>query len=207
MTPDVEVQPVAEEKRGGKMVWAAILATIVFIVVAVSFTGRFGGDPTISTSPLINKPAPTSPISLMDGSGEISVSDYAGDILVVNYWASWCIACRAEHPALLQGARDYKDLGVTFLAVNYQDTPNNAIGFLDELGWSEDTVYVVDEGSSTAFQWGVLGIPETFFVDRDGVIVGKVSGQITYGLLSRTLDQIILGNAVGEIKTGVVENR
>jgi len=145
----------------------------------------------------------------MDDSGEISLSDYAGDILVVNYWASWCLACREEHPALLQAATDYKDLGVTFIAVNYQDTYNNAIGFLDEMGWSDETVYVVDKGSNTAFEWGVLGIPETFFVNREGIIVGKISGATSYGLLSRTLDQIILGNAIGigEIKTGVVENR
>jgi len=211
MTHDTDMRPAADadDKRGGKMVWAAIAATVVFIGIAIAFTGRFGGDPTISTSPLINKPAPVSPISLMDGSGEVSVSDYAGDILVVNYWASWCLSCREEHPALLQAASDYKELGVTFIAVNYQDTPGNAIGFLDELGWSEDTVYVVDEGSATAFQWGVLGIPETFFVDRDGVIVGKVSGRVTYGLLSQTLDQIILGNALGvsEVKTGEIQNR
>ncbi len=189
------------------MVWAAILAAVVFIGIAIAFTGRFGGDPTISFSPLIGKPAPTSAIPLMDGSGEISISDYAGDILVVNYWASWCLACREEHPALLQAATDYQALGVTFIAVNYQDTYNNALGFLDEMGWSEETIYAVDEGSTTAFQWGVLGIPETFFVDREGIIVGKISGASTYGLLARTLDQIILGEPIGEVTTGVVENR
>ena len=79
--------------------------------------------------------------------------------------------------------------------------------FLSELGRSPSTVYTVDEGSRTAFEWGVLGLPETFFVDRDGVVVGKVSGPLTYGLLSRTIDQIILGEAVGDITTGEVENR
>jgi len=209
MTHETEThQPAdSDDKRGGKMVWAAIAAAVVFIIVGIVFTGRFGGDPTISASPLIGKQAPTDPISLMDGSGEISISDYAGDILVVNYWASWCLACREEHPDLLKAATDYKDLGVTFIGVNYQDSYSNAVGFLDEMGWSDETIYVVDEGSSTAFQWGVLGIPETFFVDRDGIIVGKVSGPSTYALLARTLDQIILGETIGDIKTGDVENR
>ncbi len=197
----------AADKRGGRMVWVAILAAVAFIAVGIVFTGRFGGDPSISTSPLIGKPAPTDPIMLFDGSGEMSITDYAGDILVVNFWASWCLACREEHPDLLQAAADYDDLGVTFIGVNYQDTYPNAVAFLDEMGWSDETVYVVDQGSTTAFQWGVLGIPETFFVDRDGIIVGKVSGPSSYALLSRTLDQIILGQTIGDIKTGEVENR
>ncbi len=207
--PNTEPQlpPDKEDERGGKMVWAAIAGAVIFIILGVVFTGRFGGDPSISSSPLIGKPAPTDPIALMDGSGQISIADYAGDILVVNYWASWCLSCREEHPDLLKAAADYKDLGVTFIGVNYQDTYPNAVAFLDEMGWSEETVYVVDEGSTTAFQWGVLGIPETFFVNREGIIVGKVSGPSTYALLSRTLDQIILGESIGDIKTGEVQNR
>jgi cytochrome c biogenesis protein CcmG/thiol:disulfide interchange protein DsbE len=204
---EAHTAPESEPKRGGKMVWAAILAAIVFMLLAIIFAGRFGGDPSISTSPLIGKPAPTAPVALLDGTGEVSLDDFPEDIIVVNYWASWCLSCRGEHPALLQAATDYEDRGVTFISINYQDTHPNAVGWLDELGWSEETVYVVDEGSATAFEWGVLGIPETFFVDRDGIVVGKVSGPVSYQLLARTLDQIILGESVGDITTGDVENR
>ena len=209
MEPQTETHaiPESEPKRGGKMVWAAIVAAIVFMLLAIIFAGRFGGDPSISTSPLIGKPAPTAAIALLDGTGEVSLKDFPGDIVVVNYWASWCLSCRGEHPALLQAATDYADRDVTLISVNYQDTHANAVGWLDELGWSPETVYVVDEGSTTAFAWGVLGIPETFFVDRDGIVVGKVSGPVSYALLARTLDQIIVGESVGDIKTGDVENR
>ena len=196
-----------EPRRGGKMVWGAIAAALAFMVLAIVFASRFGGDPTISSSPLIGKAAPTAPIALLDGSGEVSLTELSGDIVVVNYWASWCLACRDEHPALLQAAADYADRGVTFLSVNYQDTSARAVGFLDDLGWSEETIYVVDEGSTTAFAWGVLGIPETFFVDSEGIVVGKVSGPTSYALLARTLDQILVGDSVGDIKTGDVENR
>ena len=92
------------------------------------------------------------------------------------------------------------------MAVNYQDQPDRAAAFLRELGESPETIYAVDQGSATAFAWGVLGLPETFFVDREGVVVGKVSGPVSYGLLTRTIDQIILGEAVGEITTGEVQN-
>ncbi len=196
-----------ETQRGSRMVWAVIAAGLAFLVLAVVFAGRFGTDPGISSSPLIGQPAPNSEIALMDGSGSIEIEDYPDDIRVINYWASWCLGCRTEHEALLRAARDYSGYGVTFIAINYQDTPTNAADFLDELGESPVTVYTVDEDSRTAFEWGVLGLPETFFVDRDGIVVGKVSGPVSYELLSRTIDQIILGESIGEIETGEVENR
>ena len=176
------------------------------MVFAFIFASRFGSDPTLTSSPLIGQPAPAEEIPLADGSGSVRVADFEGDIVVVNFWASWCLGCREEHDALTAAAEDYADFDTTFIAVNYQDTPGNAAAFLDELGRSDVTVYTVDEGSSTAFAWGVLGLPETFFVDRDGTVVGKVSGPVTYGLLSRTIDQIILGETVGDITTGEVEN-
>ena len=205
--PEAQLTSEGEAKRGGKMVWAAIAAAIGFMLLSIIFASRFGGDPAISTSPLIGKPAPTAPITLLDGTGEVSLADFPDDIIVINYWASWCLSCRGEHPALLQAATDYEDEGVTFISINYQDTQANAVAWLDELGWSDETVYVVDEGSTTAFAWGVLGIPETFFVDREGIVVGKVSGPVTYSLVARTLNQIIEGESVGDIKTGDVENR
>lgn len=189
------------------MVWAVIAGGVLFIALGIIFASRFGTDPSTTDSPLIGLPAPSGSIALMDGSGEVAVSDFEGDIVVTNFWASWCLGCRTEHQALTQAASDYADFGVTFVAVNYQDTPSSAEGFLDELGRSPVTVYTVDEGSTTAFKWGVLGLPETFFVDRDGIVVGKVSGPLNYELLAATIDSIIVGDTVGEISTGEVENR
>lgn len=194
-------------QRGSRLVWGVIIGVLGFMVIAVIFAGRFGSDPGLSSSPLIGEQAPGDPIALQDGSGTVSVADHLGDIVVVNFWASWCIPCRTEYPALVRAADDYAAFGTTFMAVNYQDDPDRAEEFLAELGRSASMVYAIDEGSSTAFAWGVLGLPETFFVDRDGIVVGKVSGPVSYGLITRTLDQIILGEAVGDISTGDVENR
>ncbi len=189
------------------MVWAVIVAGVAFVALGLVFASRFGSDPGISSSPLIGKPAPESPIALMESDGVISMAELSGDIVVVNFWASWCFGCRTEHAALLQAADDYEEFGTTFVAVNYRDKPMRAEAFLEELGRSDATIYVVDEGSATAFEWGVIGLPETFFVDRDGIVVGKVSGPLTYGLLSRTIEQILVGEVIGDIKTGEVEIR
>lgn len=195
------------ETRTSRMVWVAIGVGVVFFALAVVFASRLGMDPSISSSPLVGKSAPTTDIEQMDISDTVNISDFEGDVRIVNFWASWCLGCRTEHAALLQGASAYETFGVTFIAVNYQDSPGNAEAFLDELGRSSVTVYTVDNDSRTAFGYGVLGLPETFFIDRDGIVVGKVSGPLTYALLSATIDQILLGNAVGEIETGEVENR
>jgi len=189
------------------MVWVVIAAGVAFIALGLVFAGRFGTDPGISSSPLIGNPAPTSPIALMESDGEVSMTDLTGDIVVVNFWASWCLGCRAEHDALLRAADNYAQFDTTFVAINYQDDAGRADAFLDELGRSEVTIYAIDQGSATAFEWGVLGLPETFFVDRDGIVVGKVSGPVSYGLLSRTIEQILLGEVIGDITTGEVENR
>ena len=199
--------PTSTARRGNRIVWAVIVAGLAFLVLAIVFAGRFGSDPNLTDSPLIGQPAPDGDVALLDGSGAVGIADFTGDVVVVNFWASWCAPCRDEHAALTAAANDYADFGTTFVAVNYQDTPDRAEQFLDELGRSAATVYAVDEGSATAFEWGVLGLPETFFVDRDGIVVGKVSGPITYGLVTRTLDRILLGETIGDITTGDVQNR
>ena len=206
MTSGAE-RPTTKPDRGSRMVWVAVAGAVIFIVLALVFASRFGSDPNISSSPLNGRQAPSGEIDLQDGSGVVSVADHEGDIVVVNFWASWCLACRVEHEALLKASDNYSDFGTTFVAVNYQDTPARAEAFLDEFGRGATTVYTVDRGSETAFDWGVLGLPETFFVDRDGIVVGKVSGPVSYGLLSQTIESIILGEAIGDVTTGEVENR
>ena len=192
---------------GSRMVWVVIAVGLVVLALAVVFAGRFGSDPSISTSPLTGKMAPDQPISLMNGSGEVSMTDFSGDIVVVNFWASWCLGCRTEHAALTQAASDYEPFGATFVAINYQDSPARAEAFLAELGTSDATVYTIDDGSATAFEWGVLGLPETFFVDRNGIVVGKISGPTTYQLLADTIEAIIVGQSIVDVTTGDVENR
>ena len=91
----------------------------------------------------------------------------------------------------------------------YRISRGNGVAFLDELGRSEQTIYVDDDRSRASLEFGVLGVPETFFIDRDGTIVAKVSGPVDLSLLTATLDAILLGQAadLGEVTTGEVENR
>ncbi len=174
-------------------------ATVVGVAVAIGslvlvFNSRFGVDPRLVDSPLVGEPVPAIELELLTGDGSLDFTDLKGQVLIVNFWASWCFPCRGEHPALTAVANDYRDRGVSLVGVIYQDRSAEAVDFLDELGWGGDNYhYVQDPGSRAAVEFGVFGVPETYFVDADGIIVGKVQGAVTSGVLRSTLNQILAG--------------
>jgi cytochrome c biogenesis protein CcmG/thiol:disulfide interchange protein DsbE len=174
-----------------RIVWAVIAAGLIVVVAGIAFAGTLGSDPTLVDSPLIHQAAPDITLGEFDGNGTVTTADYAGDVVVVNFWASWCAGCRDEHAALLAASEAYDEFGVTFLGINSQDEPGAANAFLDELGRGSHYEYAVDEGSRAAFAYGVHGMPETFFIDRDGIVVGKVAGPVTYDLLAATIETML----------------
>ncbi|EHY87464.1 TlpA family protein disulfide reductase [Saccharomonospora azurea] len=177
--------------------WIALAAVIVVIGIGAVFGSRLGEDPTLVDSPLIGEPAPSAALPYLEREGLLSLADLHGQIVVVNFWASWCVPCREEHPALVAAANNYKDAGVAFVGVNFQDQRGAAVAFLDELGRGDSQVYhyVTDPDSRLTLDFGVFGVPETFFIDRTGTIVGKISGVSDYRLLSSALDQMLSGRA------------
>ncbi len=199
------------DTRPSLVPYAAVLVVgIVVIVLGIIFTDRFGSDPTLVASPLIGEPAADVTLETLDGDETFELSETQGDIVVVNFWASWCLACRTEHEALVQAAATYADdFDVSFVGVLIQDQASAGRAWLDELGRSPEFVYVVDDRSRASLEFGVLGVPETFFIDRDGTIVGKVSGPVNGPLLAQTIEAIALGQTadLGVVKTGEVENR
>lgn len=196
------------QRSSGLLFWGVVVAAIAVMVTGIIFTSRFDRDITLTQSPLIDEPAPGVDIRYLDSADEFRLSDYRGNIVVVNFWASWCLNCRVEHEALNAAAVGYQDLGVTFVGIAYQDDESASQAFLEELGRGDPYVYGVDEGSRVAVEFGVLGLPETFFIDRDGIIRGKVSGPVNLDFLGRTIEAIALGEAIDpQTTTDEVENR
>ena len=203
----IESPPREAQPRSSVLFWAMIAGIIVVLVAGVIFVQRFGSDPGLVASPLIGQPAPDVELRTLDNREPVQLADLYGPVSVVNFWASWCTGCRQEHGPLANSAAATEDLGVSFIGINYQDSDARATAFLDVLGRAPNTAYVVDDASRAALEFGVLGLPETFFIDQQGVIVGKVSGPLTQELLDSTLTRILLGESVGQITTGEVENR
>ncbi len=189
--------------------WARIAGFAVVaasVGLAVVFAGRFGRDPNLVESPLVGVPVPDLVLPLLDGDGTFHIAGHRGEILVVNFFASWCLQCRSEHPALVATAESFADAGVRFVQVAYQDAPEDASRFLDGLGRSDHTIYVADPGSRAAIAFGVFGVPETYFVDADGVVRGKIQGESTALVLGTAIDRIMRGEDPGQQVVGEVQS-
>ncbi len=177
-----------------------VIVSLTTVVFTVAFASRFGADPQLSPSPLIGTAAPAITLYLVESDQTLSLADLAGDIIVINFWAPWCIPCREEHSDLLELAAGYDPLGVSIVGIVYQSREDDVIRFLDELG--RGYTIGMDDSSRAAIGFGVRGVPETYFIDRDGVIVAKITGPSNFGLVAATLDRIIVGDPVQSTKTG-----
>lgn len=184
---------------------AALGVVVAALLIGAAFGSRLNRDPTLVKSPLIGTPAATRALPYLEQPGQLSLVDLRGRVVVVNFWASWCVACRQEHSTLMAAAAAYAAAGVTFVGVVYQDRTSSARAFLDELGRGQGYRYVTDPGSRLALDFGVFGVPETFLLDRDGIIVGKITGASTYPLLAGAIEAVLAGQRPGATTNGPVQ--
>jgi len=151
---------------------AGILITVALVVI---LSAGLGKDPQHIDSPLIGKQAPDFALKAV-GTGEtIDLTQFRGKPLVVNFWATWCRPCYEEHPVLVSNAQMMQGQ-VQFLGVVFQDKEEKIQQFLNERGTAYPTL--VDQAGKTAIAYGVGGVPETFFLNKDGKVVAKFEGPI-----------------------------
>ena len=188
-----EDAPEAPE-RNLKLWIATGAAAVAFIVLAIVFNSRFGVDPRVVESPLIGLPAPNVELEYIDQEGTLAIGDLKGDVLVVNFFASWCIpACRDEHPHLTSAAADYESQGVHFVGIATSDKPADTMRFLDTFGWGTNYSYLDDPDARAGVEFGTFGVPETFVIDREGLVTHKFTGPVTYNELAAELDRVLAG--------------
>lgn len=143
-------------------------------------------------TPLAGKAAPDFSLEVLDGEGaSLSLTRFRGQAVVLNFWASWCAGCRREHPNLMAAFERYRDRGVVFLGVVFQDTPAGARAYMKEFGGGYPGL--LDPGSRTAVTYGVYGVPETFFIDPSGVVRYRRVGESSYELLTSRIEQLLRG--------------
>jgi cytochrome c biogenesis protein CcmG/thiol:disulfide interchange protein DsbE len=130
------------------------------------------------------------------GQSEVHLSDFRGEVVVVNFWASWCPPCRDEAPILEQTWRKYQDQGVVFLGVDIWDTEQDARAYMDEFDITFPNL--IDERGRIAVEYGLTGVPETYFITPDGMISRRVIGAINRTTLEQNIeDAMTAGAAVG----------
>jgi cytochrome c biogenesis protein CcmG/thiol:disulfide interchange protein DsbE len=149
---------------------------LIFIVLVGFLAVGLTRNPREIPSPLINKPAPAFSLPALDTPEQkISVQDLRGKVWVLNVWASWCVACRIEHPLLVEFA---KTGTVPIYGLNYKDKRDDAIGWLAKFG-NPYTRSLSDTDGVVGIDFGVYGVPETFVIDKTGVIRMKHIGPVT----------------------------
>lgn len=183
----MSAQPEQEPVQGRSRRWLTLVPLMLFLALAGVFLAQLlsGRDVSVVPSALIGQPAPDTPLPPLEGSGlpGLEPSRFAGNVTLVNVWASWCAPCRQEHPYLMQIAQDER---IAIAGLNYKDKPQNARRFLGELG-NPYTAIGVDDSGRAAIEWGVYGVPETFLVGRDGTIVYKHVGPFTAEIVDKRL--------------------
>lgn len=165
------------------IVFALPLVALVGLIVV--FAANINRDPNYIPSVLINKPAPAVSLAAVPGLGVpgFDSAAFKGEVTLVNIFASWCVPCRDEHPMLLALS---KTAGVRIFGINQKDAPDNAVAFLSELG-NPYAAVGADNNGRASIDWGVYGVPETFLIDRQGVIVLKIVGPLTPQSVETTL--------------------
>ncbi|MBU6445085.1 MAG: heme lyase CcmF/NrfE family subunit [Alphaproteobacteria bacterium] len=172
--------------------WSTMVPLIAFAVLAGFFIWRLhlaskGDTPNLIPSVMINRPAPQFDLpALTAGQPDFKTADLKGQVTLVNFFASWCQPCRAEHPLL----SEVRAAGIRLIGIDYKDKPADARGWLADLGDPYRAV-VTDEQGRTGINFGVYGVPESYLIDKNGVIRFKQTGPLTEKIIREQIVPLV----------------
>lgn len=173
------------------MNWKRVAITIALCIPVIGlFYFGLHTDPHRLISPLPGKEAPDFALERMDTGDTVALSAQRGSIVVLNFWASWCEPCRDEHPVLVEVANKYSPRGVKFFGLLVDDTKQNAEKFLGQFGAFPYPTLLPGK-SHTSVDYGDWGQPESFIVDRAGIVAYKKTGPWVTGELDAILDSVM----------------
>jgi len=185
----------APEEAGPRSAWQrwtrglgfAFVALVVLAVLALLTFGLMNEEGSGLGAMRLNRDAPDFTLNLFDG-GTFTLSENRGQPVVVNFWSAWCDSCRAEAPVLERGWRSFQDRGVIFIGINVMNSRGDAEAFIKDFGI---TYANGPDESDIRFDYGTTGHPETFFINRDGVIILKYIGPLYDEQLSASVEELL----------------
>lgn len=161
----------------------------IFIALVVFFAIGLEHDPREIPSPLINKPAPAFKLpQLHDATQSFAPSKMLGQVWLLNVWASWCVSCREEQPVLVAFAQSHS---VPIIGLDYKDQRQDALDWLRQLG-DPYVLSVSDADGRVGIDYGVYGVPETYVIDKQGVIRMKHIGPVSMQVLQEKIMPLVL---------------
>jgi len=163
------------------------LLIIVPVLILASLFGLFvamimRGEKAPAISRLVGHDAAAFTLVALDGAKPVTLADYAGQPVVINFFASWCTPCRAEHPVLM----DLAAQGVTIIGINYKDKPEAARAFIEQLG-NPFVAIGEDANGRTGINYGITGVPETFVIGADGKVLANWASPLDPGIIEKRI--------------------
>jgi cytochrome c biogenesis protein CcmG, thiol:disulfide interchange protein DsbE len=162
-----------------------LIPLLAFIVLIGFLAAGLTLKPREVPSPLVGKPVPTFKLpELNNTNNAVGPDDFKGQVWLLNVWASWCVSCRQEHPVLLALEKQHR---ITLVGLNYKDQQGDAIEWLRAHGGNPYKVSAMDADGRVGINLGVYGVPETFLIDKKGIIRHKHIGPVTAEALEKTI--------------------
>lgn len=168
--------PRPRDPATARLAW---LLPVILLLAFVGYASVRKQQPQSITAALARGERPAAPgfrLRRLDGPGMLALSELRGKVVVVNFWASWCIPCKDEAPQLERLWQTYRNRGLVVVGVNIQDLEQKARAFIAQTGATYPNVRDMDGAVYT--EYGLTGVPETFFVDREGRIIKKFPGAV-----------------------------
>ena len=178
-SPKLDKERIPSMFWGKLLVWGLFTALMLLLGIKLYQT---------TLGPVSRGTAPDFTLTTLGGDS-YTLSDHKGQLIVINFWASWCGPCELEADALEQAWRQYRNHGVMFLGINYVDTENEALAYLKK--WGVTYPNGPDIRTSISQDYRIKGVPETYIIAQDGTIAGTVIGPIEYNNLTNALDLLL----------------
>jgi peroxiredoxin len=179
--------PQARRRRIAGVVGAAISLTLIVAAIVVMWSGGLQTRQQAAGRPLRSQQAPDFTLELLDGS-QLTLSAQGGQIVVVNFWATWCPPCEDELPVLQSVWEEYGDRGVVFAGIVYQDSESNVLQAIDRFGLTYPIG--MDSADHIYDAYGATGVPETFIIDQRGRVAFIRIGPVQPTQLRQELDAL-----------------